>query len=145
MKSETCQSGSVNRGYGKIMRQLTIASAGASLLSSLLLLVQDVAPVPTGSVRHTWLAASALLLAGTACLGLASAVRPLKKDLFMRLSLGAAFILWGIQQLLHESAVSVLFGDIVIVLFVVDLGAIIETTLRTPIPTPAEGLKQQDG
>jgi hypothetical protein len=112
------------------MRQLTMASAGASLLSSLLLLVQDVAPVLIGSVRHSWLAASALLLAGAACLGLASAVRAQKKDLFLRLSLGAAFILWGIQQLLPESAVSVLFGDIVIILFVVDIGAIAETTLR---------------
>src|ERR1700688_3501806 len=130
MKSETCQSNSVNRRYGKTMRQLTIASAGASLLSSLLLLVQDVAPVLTGSVRHSWLAASALLLAGAACLGLASAVRAHRKDCLLRLSLGSAFILWGIQQLLHEKGVSVLLGDIVIVLFVVDLGAIVEATLR---------------
>jgi hypothetical protein len=79
-----------------------------------------------------------LLIAGAACFGLASAVRAHKKVLFLRLSLGAAFILWGIQQLLHEGAVSVLFGDIVIILFVVDLGAIAETTLRAPIRTPAE-------
>jgi hypothetical protein len=122
----------------RVVRRLTVACAGASLLSSVLLLVQDVAPVLTGSVRHAWLAASALLLAGIACLGLASTVRAHKKDLFIRLSLGAAFILWGIQQLLRESAVSVLFGDIVIVLFIVDLGAIIDTTWRTPIRTPAE-------
>jgi hypothetical protein len=126
------------RRYYETMRQLTIACAGASVLSGVLLLVQDLAPVLTGSVRHAWLAASALLLAGTACLGLASAVRGHKKDLLMRLSLGAAFILWGIQQLLQEGLLSVLLGDIVIVLFIVDLGAIIETTLRTPIRTPAD-------
>src|SRR5580704_9587095 len=123
----------------RVVRQFAGACAGASLLSSLLLVVQDAAPVLSASLRHSWLAASALLLAGIACLGLASAVRAHKKDLFMRLSLGAAFILWGIQQLLHESAVSVLFGDIVIILFVVDLGAIAETTFRVPIRTPADG------
>jgi uncharacterized membrane protein YGL010W len=95
------------------------------------LIVQDLVPVLTGSVRHAWLAASALLLAGSACIGLASAVRAHPKDLILRLSLGSAFILWGIQQLLHESRVSALLGDIVIVLFVVDLGAIIEISLRT--------------
>ena len=115
----------------RVLRRLAIGCAGASLLSSLLLLVQDAAPILTGSVRHTWLAASTLLLAGTACIGLASAVRARPKDLILRLSLGSAFILWGIQQLLHESRVSALLGDIVIVLFVVDLSAIIEIALRT--------------
>jgi hypothetical protein len=115
----------------RVVRWLTVACAGASLLSSLLLVVQDVAPVLTGSVRHAWLAAWALLLAGIACLGLASAARARKKDLFMRLSLGSAFILWGIQQLLNRGALSVTLGDIVIVLFIVDLGAIIDTSWRT--------------
>jgi hypothetical protein len=120
----------------RVVRQLAIGCAGASLISGLLLLLQDVAPVMTASVRHTWLAASALLLAGAACLGLASAVRGRPKDCFLRLSLGSAFILWGIQQLLLERSVSVLLGDMVIVLFVVDLGGIIETTFRSPIRTP---------
>ena len=115
----------------RVLRRVAIGCAGASLLSSLLLLVQDATPVLTGSVRHTWLAASALLLAGTACIGLASAVRAHPKDVILRLSLGSAFILWGVQQLLHESRLSALLGDIVIVLFVVDLSAIIEIALRT--------------
>jgi hypothetical protein len=130
----------------RVVRQLAIGCACASLFSGILLLVQDVAPALTGCVRHTWLAASALLLAGTACLGLASAVRARPRELLMRLSLGSAFILWGIQQLMHDGPMSVLLGDIVIVLFVVDLSAIIETTLRTRIPTPADGIGlKQDG
>jgi hypothetical protein len=115
----------------RILRRLAIGCAGASLLSSLLLIVQDAVPVLTGFVSHAWLAASALLLAGTACIGMASAVRAHPKDVILRLSLGSAFILWGIQQLLHETRVSALLGDIVILLFVVDLGAIIEISLRT--------------
>jgi hypothetical protein len=111
-----------------------MACAGASVLSGLLLLVQDAAPVLTSSVGHTWLAAGALLLAGTACLGLAAAARAHPKDLFMRLSLGSAFMLWGIQQLLRESALSVTLGDIVIVLFILDLGALSWTSMGTSTP-----------
>lgn len=126
-------------GLGAWVVRLAVVCVGGALLSSLLLLVQDVEPLLTGSVRHAWLAAGALLLAGIACLGLASAVSAHTKDLFMRLSLGAAFILWGIQQLLPEGGLSRTLGDIVIVLFIVDLGAIIETALRAPIRTPADG------
>jgi hypothetical protein len=119
------------RRGARVLRRLAIGCAAASLLSCLLLLVQDAVPVLTGPVRHAWLASSALLLAGIACIALASAVRAHPKDVILRLSLGSAFILWGIQQLLHESRVSALLGDIVIVLFVVDLSAIIEIALRT--------------
>ena len=65
-----------------------------------------------------------------ACIGLAPVVSSRPKDWILRLSLSAAFVLWGIQQLLPVSASSVMLGDVVIVLFVVDLGAIIETTMR---------------
>jgi hypothetical protein len=114
-----------------VVRRLTIASAGAALLSSLLLLLLDVAPDLTAFVKHAWVAASALLLAGAACIGLASVVRARPKELIMRLSLGCAFILWGIQQLLDEGVVSAALGDIVIVLFVVDISAIVGSH-RTP-------------
>jgi hypothetical protein len=128
----------------RVVRRLAIGCACGSLLSGLLLLMQDAAPGLTGFARHSWVAASALLLAGMACFGLASAVRACARDVIMRLSLGSAFVLWGIQQLLHESGVSVLLGDIVIVLFVVDLGAFIETTLHMRIRTPDDesGLKR---
>jgi hypothetical protein len=117
----------------RVMRRLAIGCACASLLSGLLLLMQDVAPRLIAFVRHGWLAASALVFAGTACFGLVSAVRARAKEVIMRLALGSAFILWGIQQLLPESGVSVLLGDIVIVLFVIDLSALLDATLQTRI------------
>jgi hypothetical protein len=113
----------------RVLRRLTIGCACAALVSALLLLVQDVAPALTLSVRHTWLSASALLFAGSACLGGASAVKAHAREVTMRISLGSAFVLWGIQQLLHQGGASVALGDIVIVLFVVDLGAHLATTL----------------
>jgi hypothetical protein len=119
----------------KIVRQLAIGCACASLISGLLLLLQDVAPSQTGFVKHTWLAAGALLFAGTACLGLASTLRARPRVVMMRVLLAAAFILWGIQQLLVEGAVSLLLGDIVIVLFVIDFGAFLESNI---VPTDSK-------
>ena len=138
-EAQAARSAALHGSVARVVRFLAVVCVGGALLSSLLLLVQDVEPVLTGSVTHAWLAAGALLLAGIACLGLASAISADTKDLFMRLSLGAAFILWGIQQLLPEGNLSVMLGDIVIVLFIVDLAAIIETALRAPIRTAADG------
>jgi hypothetical protein len=116
---------------GITMRQLVIGCACASLISGLLLLLQDVAPSQTGFVKHSWLAAGALLFAGAACLGLASILRARARVVIMRVFLASAFILWGIQQLLSEGAVSVLLGDIVIVLFIIDFGALLESNVAT--------------
>jgi len=107
------------------MRQLAIGSAAAALLLSLLLLVQDVVPMQAAVARRTWLAAGALLLAGASCIALASGVGVRARERLMRVSLGSAFILWGIQQLLDENVVSVVMGDIVILLFILDIGTLI--------------------
>jgi hypothetical protein len=127
------------------VRQLAIGCAWASLLSGLLLLVQDVAPGLTGFVRHSWLAASALLFAGTACLGFASAIRARTRDVIMRAFLGSAFILWGIQQLLSDGRLATVLGDIVIVLFVIDVGAFLEANGANTDSKSRDqiGLKQQ--
>jgi hypothetical protein len=123
----------------RIVRQSTIGCAYAALLSGTLLLIHDVAPSLTGFVSHGWLAACALLLAGVACFGLASAFGARARDVVIRYSLGTAFILWAVQQLLPESRVSLLLGDVVIVLFVVDLGALLENTVQTRIRVQHDG------
>jgi hypothetical protein len=123
----------------RVVRQVTIGCGCASLFTGALLLIQDVAPGLMGFVKHSWLAAGALLLAGMACFGLASAFGARARDVVIRYSLGLAFILWAVQQLLSESRVSLLLGDIVIVLFVVDLGALLETTVQQRIQGPYDG------
>jgi hypothetical protein len=115
----------------KIVQQIAIGCVCASLFSGLLLLLQDVAPSLAGLVKHSWLAAGALLFAGMACLGLASTLRARARVVIMRVLLASAFILWGIQQLLSDGAVSILLGDIVIVLFVIDFGAFLESSVAT--------------
>jgi hypothetical protein len=42
-----------------------------------------------------------------------------------RMTLGMAFILWGIDQLLPAGPLATVLGDVVIVLYVLDLGLII--------------------
>jgi hypothetical protein len=43
--------------------------------------------------------------------------------------LGTAFILWGIDQLLPVAPLATVLGDVVIVLYVLDLGLIIRDHL----------------
>ena len=120
------------------MRQLAIGSAAAALLLSLLLLVQDLVPMQALVAPHNWLAAGALLLAGAACIALASGFGVRPRERLMRVSLGSAFILWGMQQLLDENVVSVVMGDIVILLFILDIGTIIGTS-KGPIVGTSKG------
>ena len=47
-----------------------------------------------------------------------------------RLLLGSAFLLWGIVQLMPPSVIATDLGDLVIALYVLDLGIIIQAELR---------------
>jgi hypothetical protein len=57
-------------------------------------------------------------------------VRPQPLDLLKRMLLGMAFILWGSDQLLPVGLLATVLGDVVIVLYVLDLGLIIRDHLR---------------
>jgi hypothetical protein len=51
-------------------------------------------------------------------------------ELLKRLMLGAAFLLWGVVQLMPASNLAAELGNLVIALYVVDLGLIIWTELQ---------------
>jgi len=51
-------------------------------------------------------------------------------ELLKRLMLGAAFLLWGIVQLMPPGDLAAELGNLVIALYVVDLGLIIWTELQ---------------
>jgi hypothetical protein len=46
------------------------------------------------------------------------------------LMLGSAFVLWGIVQLMPPGVVATDLGDLVIALYVLDLGIIVQAELR---------------
>jgi hypothetical protein len=81
-------------------------------------------------IKHLPLSALPLLLAGSSYLILQTILRPQPLELLKRLMLGAAFLLWGVVQLMPASNLAVELGNLVIALYVVDLGLIIWTELQ---------------
>ena len=103
---------------------LTVAAAGTA---SIFLLVSDVFPT---NLPHAPVSAAPLLLIGAAYLGFQGLVRPGLLDLGRALIVSSAFILWGIDQLLPAGWLATTLGDIVIVLYIVDLGWLMLDRLR---------------
>jgi len=66
--------------------------------------------------------AAPLLFIGAAYLGFQVLLRPKPLDLFKALIISSAFILWGVDQLLPGGWVATTLGDVVITLYVLDLG-----------------------
>jgi hypothetical protein len=77
------------------------------------------------------LSAIPLLLAGASYIVLQALLRPRPLELLKRMMLGSAFLLWGVTQLMPASALTTELGNVVIALYVIDLGLIIRTDLRT--------------
>lgn len=77
-----------------------------------------------------WLSAAPLLLSGFGLAGAQWVLKPPFGVVLKRLILSAAFILWGIVQLLPASDLSVELGNLVITLYVVDLVLIVRDELR---------------
>ena len=116
----------------------------AALLGSAALLLNDAAPqlLALGKVLltmaprawallgHAPLSAMPLLLAGGSYLALQGVLRPAPLELLKRLMLGSAFLLWGIVQLMPPGVVATDLGDLVIALYVLDLGIIVQAELR---------------
>ena len=117
------------------MRWVSAGFALVAVLSSIFLLLLDTFPHLV-FVKHAASSAAPLLLIGAAYISLQPMVRPRPVELLKRLLLGFAFILWGIVQLLPPSSTTAILGDIVIVLYVVDLSLIIKTPFNARIGTP---------
>jgi hypothetical protein len=90
-----------------------------ALAAGVILLARDV--FLTG-LSHAPVSAAPLLLIGTAYLGFQFHLRPKPLDLFKALIVSSAFILWGVDQLLPGGWVATTLGDVVITLYVLDLG-----------------------
>ena len=136
------------RGRGRPSEKVLRSSAGLLAVASLLgcgaLLLNDAAPqlIALGKVLlamaprawallgHAPLSALPLLLVGASYLALQGILRPAPIELLKRLMLGSAFLLWGIVQLMPPSVLATDLGDLVIALYVLDLGIIVQAELR---------------
>jgi hypothetical protein len=132
----------------EILRWLARSLAIMAVLSSFALLCVGATPMlssfPTyvakavfrgwALVRDMSLSALPLLLAGSSYLVLQAILRPRPLELLKRFMLGTAFLLWGVVQLMPASNLAAELGNVVIALYVVDLGLIIWTDLERNQP-----------
>jgi hypothetical protein len=132
----------------ELLRWLARSLAVMALLSSFALLCVGATPVlsslPTyiakaalrgwNLVKNVPLSALPLLLAGSSYLMLQAILRPRPLELLKRLMLGAAFLLWGVVQLMPASGLATELANVVIALYVVDLGLIIWSDLERNQP-----------
>jgi len=102
-----------------------------SLLGCTILLLFDFFPRLLPIITHGPVSALPLLLIGVAYLVLQARLRPHPLELLKRVMLASAFILWGIDQLLPQGAVATTLGDVVIVLYIIDLALMIRDALNT--------------
>ena len=79
---------------------------------------------------HAPVSAAPLLFIGAAYLGFQVLLRPKSLDLFKALIVSSAFILWGVDQLLPGGRVATTLGDVVITLYVLDLGWVMIDRLK---------------
>jgi hypothetical protein len=128
----------------EILRWLTRSLAAMAVVSSFALLCVGATPmlsalpayISRGAFRcwlllkNVPLSALPLLLAGCSYLVLQAILRPRPLELLKRVMLGAAFLLWGVVQLLPASDLANELGNVVIALYVIDLGLIIWTDLE---------------
>ena len=101
-----------------------------ALVSGALLLLYDMLPLHLSWLAHAPISAAPLLLIGAASLIFQVLTRPKPLDLLRALLVSAAFIFWGIDQLLPSGWVATTLGDVVIVLYVIDLGWMMMDGLR---------------
>jgi hypothetical protein len=87
------------------------------LAACVLLLANQFVPAQV----HGWLSALPLLLAGASFALLQLRLKPAPATLWKRLLLAAAFLGWGIDQLLPSGRIALFLGDAVIAAYVLDL------------------------
>jgi hypothetical protein len=101
-----------------------------AVVSGAVLLLVDALPHLLPAWPRAPLSAAPLVLIGIAYISLQPLVRPRPLELLKRMMLGGAFILWGIDQLLPPGHLTTVIGDVVITLYVVDLGLIIKSHVQ---------------
>ena len=105
-----------------------------SLFGCIALVLFDFFPALLPLLTHGPVSALPLLLVGLAYLVLQLRLRPRPLELLKRVMLASAFILWGLDQLLPVGPLATTLGDIVIVLYIIDLALMMWDALLTQKP-----------
>ena len=102
-------------------RAAALALAGLTLVSVGLLLAWDVVPARFPDGAHQALGAAPLALIALAYLVFQGYARPGRGGLLRAAILALAFLCWAVNQLLGDGRPAVLFNDLAIALFVLDV------------------------
>lgn len=114
-----------------IVRAIGGLVAFAAVIAGVVLLVGDAAGL-TARAAHAPISAAPLLMVGVAFMVVLPLTRPGWLEFTKRAMVGAAFILWGIAQLMPPGAAATTLGDLVITLYVIDLALVIHDWRSTP-------------
>jgi len=109
----------------RILRWLTIGLAVLALASCVGLLVSDSRAVNAFGLSASVISAAPLLLVGMSFLIVQAMMRPRLMELLRNVLLAAAFLLWGVVQLMAPGVLSKRLGNVVIALYVLDLAWVI--------------------
>ena len=112
------------------LRLLSGTLAAVAVMGSAALILFDIPHRVLPGLTHAPVSALPLLFIGISYICLQPLTRPGRTELVQRMLLGCAFILWGIDQILPPGRATTVIGDVVITLYVLDLGAIIREHLR---------------
>jgi peptidoglycan/LPS O-acetylase OafA/YrhL len=114
----------------QILRKIATALVFLALVLSAALLVNDLGPGVPLRLPRGEISGAPLLLVGVALLIVQRVIRPELKELLKNALLAATFLLWGIVQLMPQNGLSLKLGNLVIVLFVVDVAWTILLNVR---------------
>lgn len=109
--------------FHAILRWISCGLAILALLAGAVLLLPGAQRV--GGISTVVISAAPLLLVGVAFLTLQPMLRPRSSDLVKNVLLALTFLLWGGLQFLPQNSLSAWLGNLVIVLYVVDLAWVI--------------------
>ena len=108
----------VLQGIGSALSVLALAASAG-------LLISDAGVWPLSGHAFSAVSAAPLLLVGISFLLVQPAIRPRSAELVKNLLLAATFLLWGAIQLMPQSAISRRLGNVVVVLYVIDLAWVV--------------------
>jgi peptidoglycan/LPS O-acetylase OafA/YrhL len=114
----------------KILRLFAIVSAAAAIACAVVLLTSDTSLALPPWISRPEISAAPLFFIGFSLLILQAIRRPRWSELLKSLLLAAAFLLWGVVQLMPTSPLSRFLGHVVIALYVLDLAWVILATLN---------------
>jgi hypothetical protein len=112
----------MNGVFTKALGRMGFLSLIGALATIGFLIVSDAAHGFRITSLHSRLGACALVLIGAACESFQFTSPQARRERVKGMLLGAAFVLWGIEQLLPSSRWTTAMDTVVVAIFVVDLG-----------------------